>query len=61
MRTNYPGFSCRDSLSLWNRRHLGTVDHRLMDCLTKLGRDVQIAVKATPGSRKNGRLSIVFA
>ncbi|MBK6601567.1 MAG: XRE family transcriptional regulator [Betaproteobacteria bacterium] len=35
--------------------------YHMMDCLTKLGRDVQIVVKATPRSRKDGRLSIVFA
>ena len=39
----------------------GFSERRLMDCLTKLGRDVQIVVKATPRSRKDGRLSIVFA
>jgi predicted XRE-type DNA-binding protein len=38
----------------------GFSERRLMDCLTKLGRDVQIVVKATPRSRKDGRLSIVF-
>ncbi len=39
----------------------GFSERRLMDCLVKLGRDVQIVVKATPRSRKDGRLSIVFA
>lgn len=39
----------------------GFSERRLMDCLTKLGRDVQIVVKATPRSRRDGRLSIVFA
>lgn len=39
----------------------GISERRLMDCLTKLGRDVQIVVKAAPRSRGNGRLSIVFA
>ena len=38
----------------------GVCERRLMDCLTKLGRDVQIVVKATPRSRRDGRLSIVF-
>ncbi|MBK9114541.1 MAG: XRE family transcriptional regulator [Betaproteobacteria bacterium] len=38
----------------------GVSERRLMDCLTKLGRDVQIVVKATPRSRRDGRLSIVF-
>lgn len=39
----------------------GFSERRLMDCLTKLGRDVQIVVKAAPRSRASGRLSIVFA
>ena len=39
----------------------GFSERRLMDCLTRLGRDVQIIVKAAPRSRGNGRLSIVFA
>ena len=42
-------------------RFRGFSERRLMDCLTKLGRDVQIVVKATPRSRRDGRLSIVFA
>ena len=39
----------------------GFSERRLMDCLTKLGRDVQIVVKTTPRSRRDGRLSIIFA
>ncbi len=47
--------------NLLRGRFRGFSERRLMDCLTKLGRDVQIVVKATPSSRKNGRLAIVFA
>jgi predicted XRE-type DNA-binding protein len=47
--------------NLLRGRFRGFSERRLMDCLTKLGRDVQIVVKATPRSRKDGRLSIVFA
>ena len=46
---------------LLHGRFRGFSERRLMDCLTKLGRDVQIVVKATPRSRRDGRLSIVFA
>lgn len=46
--------------NLLNGRFRGFSQRRLMDCLTKLGRDVQIVVKAAPRSRENGRLSIVF-
>jgi predicted XRE-type DNA-binding protein len=37
----------------------GLSERRLMDCLTRLGRDVQIVVKATPRSRGLGKLSVV--
>ena len=47
--------------NLLSGRFRGFSERRLMDCLTKLGRDVQIVVKATPRSRRDGRLSIVFA
>ena len=47
--------------NLLSGRFRGVSEHRLMDCLTKLGRDVQIVVKAAPRSRASGRLSIVFA
>ena len=47
--------------NLLGGRFRGVSERRLMDCLIKLRRDVQIVVKATPRSRKGGRLSIVFA
>jgi predicted XRE-type DNA-binding protein len=47
--------------NLLRGRFRGFSERRLMDCLTKLGRDIQIVVKATPHSRRDGRLSIVFA
>ncbi len=47
--------------NLLSGRFRGVSERRLMDCLTKLGRDVQIVVKAAPRSRRDGRLSIVFA
>jgi len=37
----------------------GVSERRLMDCLTKLGRDVQIVVTVAPRSRSSGRLSVV--
>ncbi len=37
----------------------GLSERRLMDCLTRLGRDVQIVVRATPRSRGLGKLSVV--
>lgn len=41
-------------------RFRGMSERRLMDCLTKLGRDVQIVVKVAPHSRSKGQLSVVF-
>jgi len=46
--------------NLLRGRFRGVSERRLMDCLTKLGRDVQIVVKATPRSRGSGRLSVVI-
>jgi predicted XRE-type DNA-binding protein len=39
-------------------RFRGTSERRLPDCLTRLGRDVQIVVKPTPRSGENGRLTL---
>lgn len=36
----------------------GVSERRLIDCLTRLGRDVEIVVKEKPRSRASGRLSI---
>jgi predicted XRE-type DNA-binding protein len=33
----------------------GISEHRLLECLTRLGRDVRIVVKPAPRSRPNGR------
>jgi predicted XRE-type DNA-binding protein len=46
--------------NLLRGRFRGVSERRLMDCLTKLGRDVQIVVKAAPRSRGAGRLSVVI-
>ncbi len=34
---------------------------RLLECLTRLGRDVEIVVKASPRRRNTGRLTVHFA
>jgi len=36
----------------------GISERRLLDCLTRLGRDVQIVVKPAPRSRANGKLTL---
>jgi predicted XRE-type DNA-binding protein len=39
----------------------GVSEHRLLDCLTRLGRDVQIVKRPAPKSRENGQLTVRFA
>jgi hypothetical protein len=33
----------------------------MLECLTRLGRDIQIVVKPTPRSRTEGHVSVVFS
>ena len=48
-------------LSNMLRGHFKRVtENSLIDCLTRLGRDVQIVVKEKPRSRAAGRLSVVI-
>ena len=47
--------------NLLNGQFRGFSERRLMDRLTKLGRDVQIVVKVASRSRESGRLSVVFS
>jgi len=42
-------------------RFRGISERRLMNCLTNLGRDVQIIVKPARNSPLKGQLSVVFA
>jgi predicted XRE-type DNA-binding protein len=39
----------------------GISERRLLRCLTRLGRDVQIVAKQTPRRRAQGRLTVRFA
>ena len=39
----------------------GFSERKLIDCLTSLGRDVQIVIRKAPQRRAGGRLTIVFA
>ena len=39
----------------------GISEHRLLECLTRLGRDVHIVIKPTPRNRSNGRLTLSVA
>lgn len=42
-------------------RFRGISQSKMMDCLSRLGRDVQIVVKTAPRSRKEGKVEVVFA
>ena len=39
----------------------GVSETKMLECLTRLGRDVKIVVKAAPRSRTEGHVSVVFA
>jgi predicted XRE-type DNA-binding protein len=39
----------------------GISERKLIDCLTRLGRDVEIVVKEAPRRRAGGRLKVTFA
>jgi hypothetical protein len=39
----------------------GFSERKLIDCLTSLGREVQIVVKQAPQRRAGGKLTIIFA
>lgn len=41
-------------------RFRGVSERKLIDCLTSLGRDVEIVVKDAPRRRTSGRLTVVF-
>jgi transcriptional regulator with XRE-family HTH domain len=42
-------------------RFRGVSERKLIDCLTRLGRDVEIVVKDSPRRRAAGKLTVVFA
>lgn len=39
----------------------GISESKMLDCLTRLGRDIEIIVKTAPRSRSEGHVSVVFA
>jgi len=39
----------------------GISEAKMLECLTRLGRDVEIVVKTAPRSRSEGHVSVVFA
>ena len=47
--------------ALLKGRFRGISEHRLLECLTRLGRDVHIVIKPAPRNRSNGRLTLSVA
>lgn len=39
----------------------GVSEVKMLECLTRLGRDVEIVVKSAPRSRSEGHLTVVFS
>lgn len=39
----------------------GISEAKMLECLTRLGRDVEIVVKSAPRSRAEGHVTVVFA
>ncbi len=39
----------------------GVSETKMMECLTKLGRDIEIVIKSAPRSRTEGHVSVVFS
>ena len=55
------GFSQPKLSNLLRGQFRGVSERKLMDCLTKLGRDIESIVKPAPRSRREGRISIALA
>ena len=55
------GFSQPKLSNLLRGQFRGVSEKKLMECLTKLGRDIEIIVKAAPRSRREGGISVAVA
>ena len=47
--------------ALFRGQFRGVSERKLIECLTSLGRDVEIVVKDSPRRRAGGKLTVVFA
>ena len=47
--------------ALFRGQFRGVSERKLIDCLTNLGRDVEIVVKDAPRRRAGGKLTVTFA
>ncbi|MCW5592598.1 MAG: XRE family transcriptional regulator [Burkholderiales bacterium] len=55
------GFSQPRLSNLLRGEFRGVSERKLMNCLTKLGHDIEIVVRPAPRSRREGRISIELA
>lgn len=55
------GFSQPKLSNLLRGQFRGVSARKLMDCLSKLGHDIEIIVEPAPRSRREGRISIALA
>jgi len=55
------GFSQPKLSNLLRGQFRGISEKKLMDCLTRLGRDIEIVVKPAPRSRREGKITVAVA
>jgi predicted XRE-type DNA-binding protein len=51
-------FSQSKSSNLLRGRFRGVSEKKLMECLIKLGRNIEIVVRAVPRSRQEGKITL---
>lgn len=52
------GFSQPKLSNLLRGKFRGVSEKKLMDCLTRLGRDIEIVVRPAPRSRREGKITV---
>ena len=52
------GFSQPKLSNLLRGQFRGVSEKKLMECLTRLGRDIEIVVRPAPRSRKEGKITV---
>ena len=55
------GFSQPKLSTLLRGQFRGVSEKKLMECLTKLGQDIEIIVRPAPRSRREGKISIAVS
>ena len=55
------GFSQPKLSNLLRGKFRGISEKKLMDCLTRLGRDIEIVVRPAPRSRREGKITIAVS